>query len=383
MDHILQTHEIVKTDFERGENCILYDSKGKTYLDFESGIWAAPLGHAHPRINRVIKNQVEKVMHLGTRVPNALAETAAVDVLQILGMNGGKCLFLSSGSEAVEFAAQTIRAVTGKKKLLTFTNSYLAAYGSAGKKDPNEWLVFDWSGYDDGDHSILSGIDFDSLGGFVFEPGGSGMGFVKFPPKSLVIEIAHKIKAAGGLLSVNEVTTGMGRTGKWFGFFHYDLEPDIAATGKGLGNGYPISAVAMLPEIAKRFEHTHPHYAQSHQNDPLGCAVASEVIAVIQEDGLIERGKQVGIHFLGGLERLVQKHAVLKGARGRGPLLALEFNPHENINASSMYHALFAAGYLVGHYDAGNILRFDPPLTIEINFIDRLLSTLDNILDSL
>jgi acetylornithine/N-succinyldiaminopimelate aminotransferase len=137
MDHVLKCHDIVKTDFVRGKNCYLYDSQGKRYVDFESGIWCTILGHSHPRINRVMQEQLENIIHLGTRYPHALAEEAARDVLNIIGIDNGKCVFLSSGSEAVEFGVQTARRLTHKPLLLTFSNSYLAAYG---KKEPRRMV---------------------------------------------------------------------------------------------------------------------------------------------------------------------------------------------------------------------------------------------------
>ena len=145
MDHILQCHKITKTDFVRGQGCYLYDEQGKRYIDFESGSWSTALGHSHPRINQVMEAQIKKVIHLGTYYPSLLAEDAAMDVLDIVGIDDGKCVFLSSGSEAVEFAVQAVRRITGKPLLLTFTNSYLAAYGSAGRKSTDEWYLLDWS----------------------------------------------------------------------------------------------------------------------------------------------------------------------------------------------------------------------------------------------
>ena len=381
MNHILKCHEIVKTDFMRGENCYLYDSRGKRYVDFESGIWCTALGHSHPRINQVMHTQIEKVIHLGTRYPNVLAEDAANDILDIVGIDNGKCVFLSSGSEAVEFGVQTARRITEKHLLLTFQNSYLAAYGSAGRKRADEWWLLDWSVCAHKDPSeCLKGIPFESVGAFVFEPGGSGLGFVKFPPKQLVQDIAQQVRQEGGLLVANEITTGMGRTGKWFGFQHYDFQPDIVALGKGLGNGYPVSAVAMKREVAEKLENSGFHYAQSHQNDPLGCSIAKEVIAILREEDCVERGNAVGSDFLEGLKRLGKKYAIVKEARGRGMLLALEFHPHESFSATAAYHALLDKGFLVGYYPAGNILRFDPALTIEEEDITHLLECMDDIL---
>lgn len=382
MNHILKCHEIVKTDFVRGENCYLYDSQGKRYVDFESGIWATALGHGHPRINQVIRAQIEQIIHLGTRYPSALAEEAAINVLDIVGIDGGKCVFLSSGSEAVEFAVQTARRTTKKPLFLTFSNSYLAAYGSAGRKSTDEWCLLDWNACTDLDpRECLKEIPFDSIGAFVFEPGGSGSGFVKFPPKQLVQDIAQRIKQEDGLIVANEITTGMGRTGKWFGFQHYDIRPDIVAIGKGLGNGYPVSAVAMRCGIAEEVEDSGFHYAQSHQNDPLGCAVAKEVIATLGEENLVERGNTVGAFFLKGLKQLEEKYSVVQETRGRGMLLGLELCPHERLSAQSAYRMLLGYGFLVGYYSAGNVLRFDPALTIDKDDITRFLESLDRILN--
>jgi acetylornithine/N-succinyldiaminopimelate aminotransferase len=383
MEHILKCQEIVKTDFVRGENCSLYDAEGNRYVDFESGTWSTALGHSHPRINRVIENQLQQVTHLGTRYPNRLTEEAAVDVLGIVGLGDGKCIFLSSGSEAVEFGVQAIRRITGKPLLLTFQNSYLSAYGSAGRKTINEWYLFDWMPCVNTDpHICLEGVPFENIGGFVFEPGGSGIGFVNFPPKDLVQEIVRRVRQAGGLIVANEVTTGMGRTGKWFGFQHYNIQPDIVAVGKGLGNGYPVSVVAMEPEVAAKLEASGLYYAQSHQNDPLGCAVAKEVIAVFREENWVERGSALGAYFLEGLKRLEEKHELVKEARGRGMLLGLELHPHEVFSARVAYHMLVEQGFLVGYSPAGNILRFDPALTIEKDDITQLLSCMDGLLES-
>jgi len=383
MGHILMCHEIVKTDFVQGRNCSLVDAGGKGYIDLESGIWATALGHNHPRINRAIREQLKMISHLGTRYPNQLVEETAQDVLDITGIGDGKCTFLSSGSEAVEFGVQAIQRITGKPLLLTFQNSYLAAYGSAGRKDSQAWVLFDWSicTHTEPCH-CLEKIPFERIGGFVFEPGGSGIGFVRFPPGKIVREIAQRVRETGGMLMANEITTGMGRTGKWFGFQHYDFQPDIVSLGKGLGNGYPVSAVAMKAKVAERLENSGFHFAQSHQNDPLGCAVAREVIRVFHARDWVGRGNTLGKYFLKGLQRLEKKYDLIKEARGRGMLLGLELRPQEQLSAQAAYRALLEKGFLVGYYPAGNLLRFDPALTVKKGDITRFLGTLEALLET-
>ena len=377
MDHILKCHEIFKTDFVHGQNCHLYDSSGRKYIDFESGIWCTALGHNHPRVNRTIEMQLKHIAHLGTRYPNSLAEEAALAVLAAVEIEDGKCTFLSSGSEAVEFGVQIVRRISGKPLLLTFQDAYLGGYGSAAKKNLDEWYLFDWSACD-----CLDEIPFERIGGFIFEPGGSGIGFVKFPPKGLVREIVRRVRQAGGLIAANEITTGMGRTGKWFGFQHYDIQPDIVSLGKGLGNGYPVSAVAMRREVARKLEGDGFRYVQSHQNDPMGCSIAREVIAIFREEAWVEKGNAKGQYFLEGLKQLEKKHDLVKEARGRGMELALELQPRQDFSAALAYQALLEKGFLVGYYPAGNILRFDPALTIEEEDIAHLLEGLDVMLES-
>jgi acetylornithine aminotransferase len=388
MNHILECYEIVRTDIVRGQGCYLYDVHNNRYLDFEAGVWCAALGHNHPRINEVMREQLDRISHLGFRYTNELAEEAAVEVLDTVALSNGKCTFLSSGSEAVEFGVQTARRLAGKPLLLALAGSYLAAYGSASRKSPEEWCSFDWNECitclkaDECDPRCrhLQEIPFERIGGLVFEPGNT-YGLVKLPSKALVQNLANRIEQQGGLLVIDEVTTGLGRTGAWYGFEHYDLRPDIVALGKGLGNGYPVSAVVMTHDIADRLENSAFRYAQSHQNDPLGCVVAKEVIAVIRQEGLIERSKQIGAHFVQKLEQLGERHKVIKEIRGRGLMLGLELDGNaEHPLVTSVYRRLLERGIIVGYSPAAKFLRFYPPLTIGENDIAQLVENLDDIL---
>jgi acetylornithine aminotransferase len=384
MNHLLRCHPITGDNFVRGVNCDLFDDRGRRFVDLESGSWAAVLGHSHPRVNAALKAQLDRVMHLGVRWPNHLAEEAAVAVLELVGMPEGKCTFLSSGSEAVEFGVQVARRVTGRPLMVTFANSYLAAFGSAGAKSPVEWHLIDPAAVAADPERVLGTIPFERVAGFVFEPGGGSPTFARFPAEPLVRVVAERVRAAGGLLVVNEVTTGLGRTGRWFGYQHYDLHPDIVALGKGLGNGYPISAAALSRELAETVERGGFHHAQSHQNNPLGCAVALEVIAVLREGGWIERAERVGAWFLAELQRLRERSKNVREARGRGLLLALELEPAGAWSGTTLHAALRERGFLVGCYPAGYAagtgVRFDPALTIEQSDLESVVKALGEIL---
>lgn len=389
VNHILKCHEIVKTDFVRGQGVYLYDSSDKKYVDFEAGIWCTALGYNHHKINQVIQRQLQKVIHLGTRYPNFLAEEASVAVLDAMSLPDGKCIFLSSGSEAVEFGVQSVKLITEKPLLLTFSGSYLSAYGSAGKKNSEEWFCFDWKNCNSCSFPDecsercchLNRIPFELIGGLVLE--GNTGGLAKFPPKHLVQTLVSIIRQKGGFIIANEITTGMGRTGLWFNYQHYGIQPDIIALGKGLGNGYPVSAVAMTRDIAGRLEKMEFRYAQSHQNDPLGCAIAKEVITIFHEDGIVETGSKTGIYFMDKLKQLKERSKLIKEVRGRGLMIAVELETmYKNVSATLVYQQLLERCFIVGYNPVANILRFYPALIIGEEDIVSLLENLEQILNN-
>lgn len=384
-------HQIVMNNIFKALNCTLYDTDNKKYCDFESGVWCTPLGHSHPRINQIIKNQIEDITHTGFCYLHPVVEESALQILDVLEIINGKCVFLCSGSEAVEFGIQVAQTISKKPLLLTMSDSYLACYGSANKKLVNEWIQFDWLNctgcgkYDDCDPQChrLAQIPFHQISGFVFEPGSSA-GLVRFPPVKLVKNISHMIKENNGLILVNEVTTGVGRTGRWFGHEHYNLKPDIVALGKGLGNGYPVSVTALTQPVWELLEAEPFKYSQSHQNDPLGAAIAKEVIQVIKDENLIEKCRSLGSYFLGQLQQLEKTFTIIKDIRGRGLMMAIEFEDKGNdSHASTIQRRLLNEGVIVASRPGFNVIRMDPPLTVSKKEIDSFIENLQQILNSL
>jgi acetylornithine aminotransferase len=376
---------MVKEDIVRAANCYLYDTNDKKYVDFESGVWCTALGHGHPRIQTLIEEQLKSVTHLGYRYTNHLAEEAAVSLLETVDIPDGKCVFLSSGSEAVELSVQIAKLVTGKRMLLTLSDSYLAAYGTAGRQGADDWISIDFDGRvtcEAKNHTETKDILFDQIAAFVLEPG-SAFGTVKFPPQKLVDSLVKEIKQHNGLVVIDEVTTGLGRTGRWYGFNHYQLQPDVIACGKGLGNGYPVSAIAMGHDIAEKLEKREFHYVQSHQNDPLACAIAKEVINVIKEEGLIQRSSDLGSYLLSCFREMKNSCEFIKDVRGRGLMVSIKLSGNMDRSPSSthVYHKMLERGFLVGYNPQRNVVRFLPPLTIEEKEITNLVKHLECVLE--
>lgn len=381
MKNILRCYgEIYDIEMARAEGCYLYDSFGRRYTDFEAGVWCAALGHSHPAVTEVVCAQSGRMMHLGYRYKHPAVTEAAGALLDLCGMAGGRAIFLSSGSEAVEFMVQAARRVTGRQMMIYLRGTYLSAFGSAGMRRPEEWHEFDWrycNGCQRGtgsDCPALKQLDFDAVAGLVFEAGSSR---VEMPPIEALSCLDRKLREHGGLVLANEVTTGFGRTGRWFGFEHYGLLPDMVATGKGMGNGYPVSAVALSGEVAQSIEDSGVRYAQSHQNDALGCAVVLKVISALREEALVTRAAVTGRYLLEGLNRLVHQSPHYSECRGRGLMLMLQLSaavtPEE---AARMHENLFRSGYLVGYSHALHAFRLFPPLTVSQKDCDELLAAL-------
>ena len=377
-------HELLLPDIVRAENCYIYDAQGKRYVDLEAGVWCTALGHGNPRVLRTIAEQSAAIAHAGFNYSVAIVEQAASKILALFGFESGRCVFLCSGSEAVEYGVRVAQSINDRPLLMTMTDSYFGAYGSASSRRDDEWFCFDWTACSgcsdsDGDCEHWSAIPFERIGGFLFEPGSSS-GLVRFPPERLIRRIVDTIKQDDGLVLVNEVTTGVGRTGNWFGFQHYGISPDIVALGKSIGNGYPVSVTAFAPEVLHRLAGRQLKYAQSHQNDPLGAAVAREVVQVVLEQGLIERGREIATLLLAGLQRIQARTDAFGEIRARGLMAALEIDGDpDGTLTTSLQRELVNRGYVVGKRPGLNLLRLDPALTIEAEDVEGFLVTLEDL----
>ena len=374
-------YETINPNIISADNCRIFDESGKEYIDFESGIWSVPLGYGNKQVNDAMIKQLSQISHIGYYCSAKIVEEAAEKVLALLDFADGKCVFLTAGSEAVEFGVQLAKKIMGKQYFLCLENYFLSSYGTSANRNQDSWISLDLSEYNKNASDFLKDVPFDKIGAFVFEPG-SASGLVKPPPKELIEAIERKIKENGGIFIVNEVTTGIGRTGKWFGFEHYNICPDIVSMGKGIGNGYPVSVIALSKRIADLAGKCGFRYSQSHQNDPLGCAVVKEVITVIEDNQYIKRSAEIGAILKHKLLELQKKHECIKDVRGVGLMCAVEFHADVHFSLENVHRELFDAGYITGFLARANLFRFDPPITIEIGQIEKMINALDGILCS-
>lgn len=379
MDHIFWSigHQLRLDNIVESDDCYVIDSEGKRFVDLESGVWCTSVGHNNIRVNNAITSQINRIAHTGFCYCNPLIEESAGMVLEITGIGNGRCEFLCSGSEAIEFGMRAARDISDKPLALAFSDSYFGAYGDAAVKDENKWFIYDRlnCGCADSEAGCIGECDnfrnipFDKIGIFLFEPGSSS-GLVRFPSEELIALICSKVRNEGGIIMANEITTGIGRTGKWFGYQHYNIVPDIVAIGKGIGNGYPVSVTAISGKLAEKVLSSGFKYAQSHQNDPLGARVVIEVISIIKEHELIAKSSENGDYLRESLSELKSDVSLIKDIRGRGMMIAIELKRE----AARICDEMRNHGFIVAWRPNTEVLRIDPPLTIEKQILDRFIS---------
>lgn len=324
LSHVLNLHPINDTNISYAKNCYLYDANGNEIVDFTSGIWCTSLGHSNEEVSTAMFEQSNKISNIHYKLRSVPTEKLASTLTSLVNHPMGKCVFLSSGSEAVELSVRIARLINSQGLFFTFSGSFLSSHShSTQPRNVGTWLEFDYSNCfnchkltDCSKCKYMDNIDFSNISTFVIESALAKD--ITFPEKKLVQFIVKKIKYNGGIVIANEVTTGLGRTGEWFGYNHLGITPDMITLGKSLGNGYPVSCVILSEEISLKIKDTNFTYAQSHQNDPLGSAVGESVISIMKRDNLIERSRTIGTFFIDELNKLEIEFPKVKKIKGRG-----------------------------------------------------------------
>jgi acetylornithine aminotransferase (EC 2.6.1.11) len=364
--------------FVKGEGCYLYDEDGKKYLDMLSGIAVNQLGYNHPKLTESICRQAKEIIH----VSNLFYIKPQYEVAKILVENscGDKVFFCNSGAEANEALIKLIRRYFYDKKenryeIITFEGSFhgrtLATITATAQPKYQEGFQplpegFKYAKFNDID-SVKQLIN-DKTAAVLIELI-QGEGGVNPADKGFIKELYSLCRENGMLFTVDEVQTGIGRTGKLFAYQHYDIEPDIISLAKGLGGGVPIGAIIAKDEIAKSFvPGTH---ASTFGGNYLAAAAAKVVLEEILSDGFLDKVIENGEYLK---ERLKTFGYPVKGL---GLMIGVDLP--EEISAKEIMKKALENGLIIG--TAGkNTLRFVPPLIIQKDDIDLALNILEKIL---
>ncbi|MBI5092519.1 MAG: aspartate aminotransferase family protein [Candidatus Hydrogenedentes bacterium] len=388
--------------FESGEGCILRDVDGNEYIDFSSGIYVTTLGHCHPKVSEAVAKYARTLMNahdfttpIKTQLVEKLAEILPGD------LNGFQ--FYDSGTTAVEAGLRVLRAATGHNEILSCFYDYhgktqgavslghirAACYGATrvpgmhmlprpdtyrpiwkktdGAIDTDAYITFFEEYLDKGTvHDVA---------GFCLEPI-QGWGGTIMPPDDFFPKLRKLCDERHILLMADEVLTSWGRTGKWLCTEHWGVVPDVVTIGKGFGNGFPVTGVAVREPYKESFETISA--SSSYGGNPMACAAALASTEVIEEEGLLEHAQRLGEVALKRMGRMLNEHRIVGDVRARGCLMGIELvmdkatkQPFDNAG-TLVYQKAFAKG--LAWIPAGHILRMSPPIVMDE---DTLLKGLD------
>ncbi|MDK1021676.1 MAG: aspartate aminotransferase family protein [Candidatus Hydrogenedentes bacterium] len=382
--HVIDTYGKRKLAFVRGKGMSLWDAEGREYLDFFAGIAVVGLGHCHPAVTEAIQQQAQRLVH----VSNLYFIDAQVVLAKMLCEHSfaDKWFFCNSGAEAIEAAIKLVRRYwwqkgTPKPTIVTAHDSFhgrtsgaMKATGQPKLHEGFEPLLEGFKYVDFDDVNALEEALTPDVGAVLLEPV-QGEGGVRVPSASYFSEVRNLCDARDVLLVLDEVQTGLGRTGTLFAHTQYGIAPDIMALAKGLGNGVPIGAMGCTEEVASGF--SVGSHASTFGGNPLSSAAAVATLRTLLEPGFIEGAAAVGDRFAAALNDLKSKHSSIVEVRARGLMIGVEMTKA----VSPLVDAMLDAGIICGPAGA-KVLRFLPPLIVTGGQVDRVVSALDDALST-
>jgi len=391
--------------FESGEGCVLTDVDGNRYIDFSSGIYVTTLGHCHPKVTEAVQHYAGRLMNchdfvteIKTRLVEKLAEVLPGD------LSGFQ--FYDSGTTAVEAGLRVMRAASGRQEMLScFYDFHGKTYGAVslaqfrsfvygparapgmhmvprpdvyhphwtkpdGSIDTDRYIEF----YDE----YLDKATVHNVAGFVLEPI-QGWGGTVMPPDDFFPKLRAYCDEHDLLLMADEVLTGWGRTGKWLCTEHWDVVPDVVSIGKGFGNGFPVTCVAVRDAHKESFESISA--SSSYGGNPMACGAALASTEAIQEEGLLERSTHLGELALRRMRKMKEEHAIVGDVRAKGCLMGIELVKDRNTKepfgeaGKLVYQKAFRKG--LAWIPAGHILRMSPPIVMEDDVLLKGLDIID------
>ena len=384
--HLMNTYKRLPVGFERGEGAYLFDKDGNRYLDALCGIAVCGLGHAHPAVSEAICNQAGRLLHTSNLYQIDVQEELAGELCRISGMD--RVFFGNSGAEANEAALKMARLYGHQKGIDTpqvivtegsfhgRTMATLTATGNRKIQAGFEPLVpgFLRSPYDDLDAIRTIAQNRPNSVAVLVEPI-TGEGGIRIPDENYLVELRALCDEHGWLMILDEIQTGMGRTGRWFAHQHADVKPDIMTLAKGLANGVPVGACLASGAAADIFQPG--NHGSTFGGNPLSASAALAVLHTLERDGLVERAGQLGNHLL---EHFEQRLGGLEGVvsiRGKGLMLGIELD-----RACSELVQQALQRKLLINVTAEKVVRLLPPLILSDEQAGEIASTVCELIET-
>ena len=379
--YLLPTYRQMPVCLVKGKGSKVWDLAGKEYLDFFPGWAVSGLGHCHPMVVSAIKEQAQKMLHISNNFLNLKQAQLAAEIVK--SSFPGKVFFCNSGAEAVEAAIKFARkfgSSTGRYEIISMRDSFhgrtLAAITATGQPK-----------YQQGYEPLPVGFSYARLNDFdelearltpktvaVILELIQGEGGVNVADETYIKNLRKLCDERNMLLIVDEVQTGMGRTGKMFAFQHYGIQPDLMTLAKSLGSGVPIGALVVNDKVAGNI-FTPGSHASTYGGNPLVCAAALAVFKAIRKEKLLQNTEAMGRYLRDKLNGLKQKYSFIKEVRGKSLMLGVELDRP----GASVVDKARELGLLI-NCTQDKVLRIMPALTVTKRMIDRAVAILDRAL---
>jgi len=379
-DNIMPTYNKVPLIFVKGKGSRLWDINGKAYLDLFPGWGVGNLGHCHPKVMQGVRDQISKLIFVPNNYYHPFQAKLAKEL--IYWSFPGKVFFCNSGAEANEGAIKLARksgASAGRFEIITFENAFhgrtLATLAATGQKKYQSGFEPMPEGFKQvkfNDIEAVKAAITDKTAGIMLELI-QGEGGINVASRDFVLSLRKICDEKKILLIIDEVQTGMGRTGKMFCYQHYGITPDVMTLAKALGGGLPVGAMIAKEELGDIL--TAGMHASTFGGGPVICKAALGVLKAIQKEKLLANCRKMGEHLLGKLNNLKNSHPAIKEVRGMGLMLCLELN----IEGKQIVQKCIDEGLLI-NCTHDKVLRLMPALNITKKEIDKAVTILGEVL---
>ncbi len=364
---------------EKGKGSHVWDVNGKEYIDCMGGYGVALLGHQNERVVKAIKEQVDKIITVHSSLYNKTREEFLKTLIGLAPKNLTQVHLNNSGAEAVEAAVKFARKFTGKKGMVAMKGSYHGkTFGALSLTYHPKYrkafqpLVEKVSFASFGDIESLRSVIDDDTAFVILEPIQGESGII-VAPDGFLQEVRKLCDEKGILLIFDEIQAGLGRTGRLWACDHWDTSPDIMCLAKGIAGGVPMGATLVRADILALI--SKGEHSSTFGGNPLSCAAGIAALKALTEDGLVENSEKMGKIFREGLEKLKEKHPIIREIRGKGLMIGVELK----FDVRDILMNLIKDGVLM-LYSGRNILRILPPLVISEDDISKVLQSLDSVL---
>ena len=379
------------------EGWTITDTAGREFIDCLGGYGMFALGHRHPKVVEA----VEKALHTMPMCGKVLFNRQMADLAEALAeITPGELqysFFVNSGTEAVEGCLKVARLATKRTKFVAANNAFhgktmgsLTATGRDLYRDPFKPLLDGFTHVPYGDIAAMEAAVTEETAAVILEPI-QGEGGIIVPPAGYLCQVKELCEAKGALFIADEVQTGIGRTGKWFGVDHDDVKPDLMACAKALGGGVmPIGAIIGTPKAWQGLVEAPFLHTSTFGGNQLACAAGLAAINAIKEENLLERGAEAGAYLKAGLEKIAAEFpSVIKEVRGRGMMIGIELTKE---GAGGMLMSLMIDKSIIVAYTLNNpkVIRMEPPLIMPKEVVDYVLeqfrdavATTDSVIEDL